>query len=257
CISRPARYTARTPLKTDAGYSSSGRNARRKSLLISATSPSRPKGQPSGNHEAGVARPMPAPPRSPALTGDFPWFDEYPRFRGRAGRLAVSPGKKDRFRGSSGPSVSDGQKTVSRGACKGAARHDGRRRVTFQLAVTTAATRALALTPFGQAIYVTPLTWILMLAPLGQVFFISFRINNLSASTAWTLFLAASPTDANRTSSPCAPRAPMSAKAARTPLPIGADEVTALDRTAAYAKGPACRTFTGISLTICSGYPVL
>jgi hypothetical protein len=96
-----------------------------------------------------------------------------------------------------------------------------------------------------------------MLAPLGQVFFISFRINNLSASTAWTLFLAASPTDANRTSSPCAPRAPMSAKAARTPLPIGADEVTALDRTAAYAKGPACRTFTGISLTICSGYPVL
>jgi hypothetical protein len=126
--------------------------------------------------------------------------------------------------------------------------------LTFQLAVTTAATGALALTPFGQAIYVTPLTWILMLAPLGQVFFISFRINNLSASTARTLFLAASPTDAKRTSSPCAPRAPMSGKAARTPsLPIGADEVTALDHTAAYAKGPACRTFTGISLTICSG----
>jgi hypothetical protein len=40
--------------------------------------------------------------------------------------------------------------------------------LTFQLAVTTAATGALALTPFGQAIYVTPLTWILMLAPLGQ-----------------------------------------------------------------------------------------
>ena len=60
CISRPARYTARTPLRMDAGYSSSGRSALRKSLLISATSPSQPKGQPSGNHEAGVARPMPA-----------------------------------------------------------------------------------------------------------------------------------------------------------------------------------------------------
>ena len=57
CISRPARYTARTPLRMDADYSSSGRNARRKRLLISATSPWQPKGQPSGNHEAGVARP--------------------------------------------------------------------------------------------------------------------------------------------------------------------------------------------------------
>jgi uncharacterized protein len=44
--------------------------------------------------------------------------------------------------------------------------------LTFQLAVTTTSTGALAL------------TWILMLAPLGLVFFLSFRINSLSASTA-------------------------------------------------------------------------
>jgi FtsH-binding integral membrane protein len=47
--------------------------------------------------------------------------------------------------------------------------------LTFQLAVTNTATGALTLTPFGQAIYGTPLTWLLMLAPLGLVFFISFR----------------------------------------------------------------------------------
>src|SRR6266487_4098868 len=60
--------------------------------------------------------------------------------------------------------------------------------LTFQLAVTTTAAGTLALTPFGQAIYGTPLTWILMLAPLGLVFFISFRINALSANTARALF---------------------------------------------------------------------
>ena len=60
--------------------------------------------------------------------------------------------------------------------------------LTFQLAVTTTSTGALALTPFGHAIYGTPLTWVLMLAPLGLVFFLSFRINSLSASTARALF---------------------------------------------------------------------
>src|SRR5262249_54715914 len=100
--------------------------------------------------------------------------------------------------------------------------------LTFQLAVTTAATGALALTPFGQAIYVTPPTWILMLAPLGQVFFITFRINNLSASTARTLFLAASPTDAKRTITVCTSGAHVGQSRPDTPsLPIGADEVTA------------------------------
>src|SRR6516225_10559818 len=45
CISRPARHTARIPLRMDAGYSSSGRSARRKSLPILATSRSQTKGQ--------------------------------------------------------------------------------------------------------------------------------------------------------------------------------------------------------------------
>src|SRR5262249_9174769 len=42
-----------------------------------------------------------------------PWFDEYPWFCGAQSRLAVSAGKKDRFRGNSGPSVSGNPKTVS------------------------------------------------------------------------------------------------------------------------------------------------
>ena len=45
--------------------------------------------------------------------------------------------------------------------------------LTFQFAVTSTAAGALTLTPFGQAIYGTALTWVLMLAPLGLVFFIS------------------------------------------------------------------------------------
>src|SRR6266536_2114771 len=60
--------------------------------------------------------------------------------------------------------------------------------LTFQFAVSTTSTGTLALTPFGQAIYGTPLTWIFILAPLGLVFFLSFRITSLSASTARALF---------------------------------------------------------------------
>jgi len=44
------------------------------------------------------------------------------------------------------------------------------------------------LTPFGHALFGTPLMWLLFLAPLGLVFFLSFRINSLQASTARTLF---------------------------------------------------------------------
>jgi hypothetical protein len=39
------------------------------------------------------------------------------------------------------------------------------------------------------AIYGTPLQWVVMLAPLGMVFFLSARIHKISASTAGTLFL--------------------------------------------------------------------
>lgn len=38
------------------------------------------------------------------------------------------------------------------------------------------------------AIYSTPLQWVVMLAPLGVVFFLSARINKLSASTAQMVF---------------------------------------------------------------------
>jgi FtsH-binding integral membrane protein len=46
------------------------------------------------------------------------------------------------------------------------------------------------LTPFGQALFTSPLMWLVMLAPLGVVFFISFRIGNMQASTARAWFFA-------------------------------------------------------------------
>lgn len=46
------------------------------------------------------------------------------------------------------------------------------------------------LTAFGQAIYVSPLKWVVMLAPLALVFFLSFRINSMSVSAAQTTFWA-------------------------------------------------------------------
>jgi FtsH-binding integral membrane protein len=61
--------------------------------------------------------------------------------------------------------------------------------LTFQMAVTTTASGGLALTPFGEAIFNGPLMWVLVLAPLGLVFFISFRIQSLQAGTALGLFL--------------------------------------------------------------------
>ena len=44
------------------------------------------------------------------------------------------------------------------------------------------------LTAWGSLIFQSPLMWVLVLAPLGMVFFMSFRINSLSAPTALTLF---------------------------------------------------------------------
>jgi FtsH-binding integral membrane protein len=44
------------------------------------------------------------------------------------------------------------------------------------------------LTPFGQAIFQSPLLWLVVLAPLGLVMVLSFGISRLSASTALTLF---------------------------------------------------------------------
>jgi FtsH-binding integral membrane protein len=44
------------------------------------------------------------------------------------------------------------------------------------------------LTQFGQAIFQSPLRWVVMLAPLGMVFFLSFRINRMSVAAAQTTF---------------------------------------------------------------------
>ena len=44
------------------------------------------------------------------------------------------------------------------------------------------------LTAFGQAIYLSPLKWVVILAPLAMVFFLSFRINRMSVSAAQTTF---------------------------------------------------------------------
>src|SRR5438105_14666798 len=66
---------------------------------------------------------------------------------------------------------------------------------TYVLAVTGAPAASVArapggilLTNFGYAMFVSPLRWVVILAPLALVFFISFRINALSAGTARTLF---------------------------------------------------------------------
>jgi FtsH-binding integral membrane protein len=65
--------------------------------------------------------------------------------------------------------------------------------LTYQLAggdaIQVAAGRVSGLTPFGQAIFSGPLTIVLVLATLGIVFFMSFRIDRLQPSTALGLFM--------------------------------------------------------------------
>ncbi|KPF45034.1 Bax inhibitor-1/YccA family protein [Rhizobium sp. G187] len=51
---------------------------------------------------------------------------------------------------------------------------------TFQMAVSSPA--------FAQAIYGSPLRWVVMLAPLAMVFFLSFRIEKMSVAAAQTTF---------------------------------------------------------------------
>ncbi len=59
---------------------------------------------------------------------------------------------------------------------------------TFKLAVTQDASGAMALTSFGQTLFATPLKWVIALAPLGMVFFLSARIGKMTASGAQTAF---------------------------------------------------------------------
>ncbi|MBV6657764.1 MAG: Bax inhibitor-1/YccA family protein [Devosiaceae bacterium] len=59
----------------------------------------------------------------------------------------------------------------------------------FQLAVVQDASGAIVgLTGIGEAIYTSPLRWVIMLAPLGAVFFLSFRIQSMSVSAAQITF---------------------------------------------------------------------
>lgn len=46
------------------------------------------------------------------------------------------------------------------------------------------------LTPFGQTLYGTPLMWVVALAPIAFIFFFTFRIDRMSASTARSTFFA-------------------------------------------------------------------
>ncbi|MGI8525016.1 MAG: Bax inhibitor-1/YccA family protein [Pseudolabrys sp.] len=62
--------------------------------------------------------------------------------------------------------------------------------LTYNAAVITGPNGAITgLTPFGHAIFGGPLTIVLFLGTLGIVFFLSFRINKLQASTALMLFM--------------------------------------------------------------------
>ena len=61
--------------------------------------------------------------------------------------------------------------------------------LSFKMSVVTDASGAIVgLTEFGNAIYLSGLKWIVMLAPLGIVFYMSFGINKMSASKAQTTF---------------------------------------------------------------------
>src|SRR6266568_527781 len=59
--------------------------------------------------------------------------------------------------------------------------------LTFSAAVVQTGT-GLQLTAFGQAVFQGPLMWVLVLAPLGLVFAISFGINRMQPATALMLF---------------------------------------------------------------------
>jgi FtsH-binding integral membrane protein len=68
---------------------------------------------------------------------------------------------------------------------------------TYRLALTTDPAAAagqfgngLMLTSFGYALYMSPLKWVVIFAPLALVFFLSFRLASLQPATARILFLA-------------------------------------------------------------------
>jgi FtsH-binding integral membrane protein len=64
--------------------------------------------------------------------------------------------------------------------------------LTFSAAVVeqAGARRGLGLSEFGQLIYTSPLRWVIMLAPLAFVFFLSWRIYKMSVTSAQLAFWA-------------------------------------------------------------------
>ena len=60
--------------------------------------------------------------------------------------------------------------------------------LTFKMSVVTEGGSIVALSEIGNAIYLSGLKWIIMLAPLGIVFYMSFGINKMSSSKAQTVF---------------------------------------------------------------------
>ncbi len=62
--------------------------------------------------------------------------------------------------------------------------------VFAKFAVADMSAGQLALTSLGQAVYLSPLKWVVMFAPLGIVFYLSARVNSLSTSAAQGWFWA-------------------------------------------------------------------
>ena len=60
--------------------------------------------------------------------------------------------------------------------------------LTFKMGVEEITSAGIVLTPFGNTIYNSALAWVVMLAPLGIVFYMSFGINKMSAAKAQTTF---------------------------------------------------------------------
>ena len=61
--------------------------------------------------------------------------------------------------------------------------------LTFKMSVVTnEAGSIIGLTQMGNAVYMSGLKWVIMLAPLGIVFYMSFGINKMSAAKAQTTF---------------------------------------------------------------------
>jgi FtsH-binding integral membrane protein len=58
----------------------------------------------------------------------------------------------------------------------------------FAASVVDVPGHGLALTNFGQTLFMSPLRWVVMLAPLAVVFFMSFRMEHLSVGAAQAAF---------------------------------------------------------------------